>query len=65
VIEFVNRNILPFLQGRQEGQVITTKMKKKRSFGYFVLPKANVAAGIQRLIKGIKSLSQLFCKFNN
>ncbi|KAK2413363.1 hypothetical protein P8452_59012 [Trifolium repens] len=45
---------------RQEGQVITTKMKKKRSFGYFVLPKANVAAGIQRLIKGIKSLSQLF-----
>ncbi|AES77900.1 putative CRIB domain-containing protein [Medicago truncatula] len=46
---------------RQEGQVIiTTKIKKKRSSGFFVLPKPNVAAGIQRLIRGIKSLSQLF-----
>lgn len=52
-----------FLEERQEGQIIRTKMEKKRSSGFFILPKAHVAAGIQRLIKGIKSFSQLFCEF--
>ncbi|CAK8540924.1 unnamed protein product [Lathyrus sativus] len=45
---------------RKEGQIVATKMEKKRSSGFFVLPKAHVAAGIQRLIKGIKNFSQLF-----
>ncbi|KAL2329677.1 hypothetical protein Fmac_017258 [Flemingia macrophylla] len=53
------------MQGRQEGQdrsIITAKMKRGRpSAGFLqVLPKPNVAAGIQRLIKGIKNFSQLF-----
>lgn len=55
-------------QGRQEGEdrsVITTKMKKRRTSGFLALPKPNVAAGIQRLIRGIKSFSQLFCELNN
>ncbi|KAG5001342.1 hypothetical protein AAZX31_08G253500 [Glycine max] len=48
---------------RQEGQdrsIIKAKMKRGKPSGFLVLPKPNVAAGIQRIIKGIKSLSQLF-----
>ncbi|XP_015962367.1 CRIB domain-containing protein RIC4-like isoform X1 [Arachis duranensis] len=47
----------------QRSSKIKGKMMMKRlkpSSGFLVLPKPNVAAGIQRLIRGIKSLSQLF-----
>ncbi|MED6107060.1 hypothetical protein PIB30_010506 [Stylosanthes scabra] len=49
-------------EDRQRRSVIKGKMMKrlKPSSGFLVLPKPNVAAGIQRLIRGIKSLSQLF-----
>ncbi|XP_027353080.1 CRIB domain-containing protein RIC4-like [Abrus precatorius] len=47
-------------QERQDRSVITTKMKGGKPSGFLVLPKPNVSAGIQRLMKGIKSLSQLF-----
>ncbi|MED6174571.1 hypothetical protein PIB30_070278 [Stylosanthes scabra] len=50
-------------EDRQRRSVIKGKMMMKRlkpSSGFLVLPKPNVAAGIQRLIKGIKTLSQLF-----
>ncbi|KAH1156554.1 hypothetical protein GLYMA_18G283500v4 [Glycine max] len=48
---------------RQEGQdrsFIRTQMKRGKPSGFLVLPKPNVATGIQRIIKGIKNLSQLF-----
>lgn len=52
------------MQGRQEGQqdrsIIKAKMKRGKPSGFLVLPKPNVAAGIQRIIKGFKNLSQLF-----
>ncbi|XP_029127942.1 CRIB domain-containing protein RIC4 isoform X2 [Cajanus cajan] len=47
-----------FKQEGQDRSIITTKMK--RGSGFLVLPKPNVAAGIQRLIKGFKNFSQLF-----
>nr|AFK46226.1 unknown [Lotus japonicus] len=53
----------PIVSGRREGQdrsVITAKRKRSRVSGFLVIPKPNVAAGIQRLIRSIKSLSQLF-----
>ncbi|TKY64942.1 CRIB domain-containing protein RIC4 [Spatholobus suberectus] len=53
----------PIVSRRQEGQdtsIITAKMKRGSHSGFLVLPKRNVAAGIQRIIKGIKNLSQLF-----
>lgn len=56
------------MQGRQEGQdrsIIKAKMKRGKPSGFLVLPKPNVATGIQRIIKGIKSLSQLFGECNN
>jgi len=56
------------MQGRQEGQdrsFIRTQMKRGKPSGFLVLPKPNVATGIQRIIKGIKNLSQLFGEYNN
>ncbi|KAK7295642.1 hypothetical protein RJT34_18553 [Clitoria ternatea] len=53
----------PIVSRRQEGEdrsMIKANMKRGKPSGFLVLPKPNVAAGIQRLIKSIKSLSQLF-----
>ncbi|XP_028246581.1 uncharacterized protein LOC114423873 isoform X2 [Glycine soja] len=49
-----------FKQEGQDRSIIKAKMKRGKPSGFLVLPKPNVAAGIQRIIKGIKSLSQLF-----
>ncbi|KAJ0972483.1 hypothetical protein J5N97_020442 [Dioscorea zingiberensis] len=38
----------------------TTKVAGKSSFGLLPLPRPNIAAGLQRLVKSFKSLSQLF-----
>nr|DAD25405.1 TPA_asm: hypothetical protein HUJ06_026869 [Nelumbo nucifera] len=35
-------------------------VKMKNSFGFLTLPKPNISSGLQRLIKSIKSFSQLF-----
>ncbi|CAJ1838870.1 unnamed protein product [Sphenostylis stenocarpa] len=45
---------------RQDRSIIRANMKRSKPSGFLVLPKPNVAAGIQRIIKGIKNLSQLF-----
>eukprot|EP00262_Sarcandra_glabra_P013139 TRINITY_DN3578_c0_g1_i2.p1 TRINITY_DN3578_c0_g1~~TRINITY_DN3578_c0_g1_i2.p1 ORF type:complete len:113 (-),score=23.29 TRINITY_DN3578_c0_g1_i2:35-373(-) len=34
--------------------------KMKTSFGFLPVPKSNISAGLQRLIKTIKSFSQMF-----
>ncbi|XP_061364741.1 CRIB domain-containing protein RIC4-like [Gastrolobium bilobum] len=49
----------PIASRRQEGEDRSV-MKRSKPSRFLVLPKPNVAAGIQRLIRGIKSLSRLF-----
>ncbi|CAK7348899.1 unnamed protein product [Dovyalis caffra] len=46
---------------RQEGEESSCKEKmKSNTFGFLALPKPNISSGIHRLIRGIKSLSQIF-----
>lgn len=50
------------LKGRQEGEESTYKEKMKNAFGLLVIPKPNISSGIQKLIRSIKNLSQVFGK---
>ncbi|ESW11297.1 hypothetical protein PHAVU_008G018000 [Phaseolus vulgaris] len=46
---------------RQDRSIIRARMKRgAASSGFLALPRPNVAAGIQRIIKSFKNLSQLF-----
>ncbi|CAL0318800.1 unnamed protein product [Lupinus luteus] len=54
--------IVPRREEEDRSKIITAKMKESKAyFGNLVLAKSNdIAAGIQRIMMGIKSLSQLF-----
>ncbi|XP_077229303.1 CRIB domain-containing protein RIC4-like [Tasmannia lanceolata] len=46
---------------REEGgRSFSSAKMKNSSFGFLPLPKSNISAGLQRLIKSFKSFSQLF-----
>ncbi|KAG6730968.1 hypothetical protein I3842_01G106200 [Carya illinoinensis] len=50
----------PPLMRREEGEERPSRSKMKNSFGFLALPKPNIAGGIQRVFRSIKSFSQLF-----
>ncbi|XP_041010155.1 CRIB domain-containing protein RIC4-like [Juglans microcarpa x Juglans regia] len=52
----------PPLMRREEGedQERPSRSKMKNSFGFLALPKPNIAGGIQRVFRSIKSFSQFF-----
>ncbi|XP_027930129.1 CRIB domain-containing protein RIC4-like isoform X2 [Vigna unguiculata] len=45
---------------RHDRSIVRANMKRGKLSGFLALPKPNVAAGIHRIIKGFKNLSQLF-----
>ncbi|GMY32203.1 CRIB domain-containing protein RIC4-like [Fagus crenata] len=53
-------NSNPPVTRRQEGEEKSCKGKMKNSVSFLALPKPNIAGGIQRVIRSIKSFSQLF-----